>query len=82
MIESRPVTVEGRILGVVLTHQLGWNLIATDPLVGDLHGRIFPSQVEASRIVGLVFARARALPAHPPGLRPLPALRIIDGDGG
>lgn len=80
MIETRPVIVEGRVLGVVVTNQAGWYFIAADPLVGDLHGQIFPDPDEARRIAGLVLARARALPPGVPILRQPPVLRIVDGD--
>ncbi|MDO9708025.1 hypothetical protein [Paracraurococcus lichenis] len=72
---SRPIEVEGRFLGVAVTHAAGqagpaWRFIATDPVVEDLDGASFPSPAEAQRVAGLVVQRSR----QPAGIlrRPLP----------
>lgn len=61
---SRPIEVEGRFLGVAVTHATGskgptWRFIATDPVVEDLDGFTFPSPAEARRVAGLVVQRSR-----------------------
>ena len=64
---SRPIEVQGRFLGVAVTHvaetqgqppQAHWRFVATDPAVEDLDGAAFPSPAEAQRVAGLVFARS------------------------
>ncbi|MEN0074617.1 MAG: hypothetical protein AAGC69_09545 [Paracraurococcus sp.] len=65
---SRPIEVEGRFLGVAVTHvsesqaqpqTTHWRFVATDPVVEDLDGAAFPSPAEARRVAGLVLARSR-----------------------
>ncbi|NOG70281.1 hypothetical protein [Roseicella sp. DB1501] len=61
---SRPIEVEGRFLGVAVTHvsesqAQHWRFVATDPVVEDLDGAAFPSPAEARRVAGLVLARSR-----------------------
>ena len=82
MIRTDPVVVEGRLLGIVVAHQAGWHFIAADPVVGDLHGQIFPHPDEARRIAGLVLTRGRALPPTLPVLRPAPTLRLVSDEDG
>jgi len=56
---SRPIEVQGRFLGVAVTHAAAWRFIATDPVVEDLDGATFPSPAEAQRVAGLVMQRSR-----------------------
>ncbi|MBK1656659.1 hypothetical protein [Paracraurococcus ruber] len=65
---SRPIDVQGRFLGVAVTHVadhggLAWRFVATDPLLEDLDGATFPSPAEAQRVAGLVLARSTGRPA-------------------
>ena len=81
MIRSRPIVVEGRFLGAVISQVEGWSFIATDPVVADLQGKRFPTPAEAARIAGLVLERSRQAPPQPPVLRPLPTpLRLVAKD--
>ena len=78
MSRTRPVVVEGQLLGAVLPLADGWSFIAADPVVADLHGGLSPSPEEATRIAGLVRDRARMLPTSRLALRS-PALRVVRG---
>lgn len=62
---SRPIEVEGRFLGVAVTHASAWRFIATDPLVEDMDGASFPTPAEARRVAALVATRNRRLPVPP-----------------
>lgn len=61
---SRPIEVQGRFLGVAVTHAAAWRFVATDPVVEDIDGATFPSPGEAQRVAGLVLARHRARPGE------------------
>lgn len=65
MLASRPIEVQGRFLGVAVTHETAWRFVATHPSVGDIDGATFPSPAEAKRVAGLVLARSG-------GVRPAP----------
>jgi hypothetical protein len=65
MQNSRPIEVDGRFLGVAVTHAAAWRFIATDPVVEDLDGACFPTPAEALRVARLVEQRNRRLPARP-----------------
>ena len=59
---SRLIEVQGRFVGVAVTHTAGafgplWRFVATDPVVEDLDGVTFPSPSEAQRVAGLILAR-------------------------
>jgi len=73
------VVVEGQFLGAVVPLADDWSFVAADPVVADLHGGLFPSPEEATRIAGLVRDRARMLPTSLPVLRPPPARRVVRG---
>lgn len=60
---SRPIEVQGRFIGVAVTHAAAWRFVATDPVVEDLDGTTFPSPAEAQRAAGLVLARNTTRPA-------------------
>ena len=59
----RPIEVQGRFLGVAVTHAAAWRFVATDPVVEDIDGATFPSPSEARRVAGLVLARNSGHPA-------------------
>lgn len=59
MIQSRPITENGQMLGVATTGDAGWLFTALDPRVEDLHGSSFSSPAEAERVALLVLARGR-----------------------
>lgn len=54
---SRTIEVQGRFLGVAVSHANAWRFIATDPLVEDIDGVTFPTPAEAQRVAGLVIGR-------------------------
>lgn len=56
---SRPIEVQGRFLGVAVTHATAWRFIATDPAVEDIDGATFQSPAEALRVANLVLNRNR-----------------------
>jgi hypothetical protein len=58
MLASRPIEVQGRFLGVAVTHETAWRFVATHPSVGDIDGVTFPSPAEARRVAELVLARS------------------------
>ena len=58
MLASRPIEVQGRFLGVAVTHEAAWRFIATHPAVGDIDGATFPSPAEAKRVAELVLVRS------------------------
>ncbi|MDO9713411.1 hypothetical protein [Paracraurococcus lichenis] len=65
---SRPIEVQGRFLGVAVTHAAeqggkAWRFVATDPLLEDLDGATFPSPAEVQRVAGLVLARSSGQPS-------------------
>ncbi len=58
MIQSFPITLAGRILGVaVAAEATGLTFMALDPRLDDLHGARFPSLAEARRVAALVLDR-------------------------
>lgn len=57
MLASRPIEVQGRFLGVAVTHETAWRFVATHPSVEDIDGATFPSPAEAKRAAELVLAR-------------------------
>lgn len=63
---SRPIEVQGRFLGVAVTHATAWRFVATDPVVEDLDGATFASPAEAKRVAGLVLARNSSRPLAGP----------------
>lgn len=70
MIQSRPIDVDGRFVGVAVNTASSWHFVAIDPVLDDLHGAHFASTEEAARVARLVLQRARGLPAQ--GGLPLP----------
>ena len=55
---SRPIEVDGRFLGVVVTHATAvWRFVATDPAVEDIDTATFASPAEAERVARLVLLR-------------------------
>jgi len=66
MQSSRPIEVQGRFLGVAVTHATSWRFIATDPLVEDIDGATFDSPLEAQRVAGLVYGRNTRRPLSQP----------------
>ena len=63
MINSRPLDIDGRFVGVAVFSPQAqaslWRFLAVDPLVDDLDGATFASPAEAQRVAGLVLARNR-----------------------
>ncbi|WP_203076607.1 hypothetical protein [Falsiroseomonas ponticola] len=58
MIESRPIDIDGRFVGVAVNASLSWHFVAIDPVLDDLHGTHFASAEEVARVARLVLARA------------------------
>jgi hypothetical protein len=65
MIQSRPVEIDGRFVGVAVNASTDWHFLALDPVLEDLHGAHFPSAEEVARVARLVHCRARG-PQHRP----------------
>lgn len=59
MIQSRPVEVDGRFVGVAVQASAQWHFVALDPALEDLHGACFASPAEVAEMARLVAARAR-----------------------
>ena len=56
---SRPISVEGRFVGVAVARETDWLFLATDPGLEDMEGMAFPDPVEATRVARLVVLRGR-----------------------
>jgi hypothetical protein len=69
MLVSRPIEVQGRFLGVAVTHETAWRFVAVHPSVGDIDGATFPNPAEAKRVAALVVARGEGLPPAAGGAR-------------
>jgi hypothetical protein len=66
MIQSRPVDVDGRFVGVAVQSSAQWHFVAVDPVLEDLRGACFPSARAAEETARQVLARARrTLPPAP-----------------
>jgi len=61
MIQSRPVEVEGRFVGVAVQASALWHFVAVDPALEDLHGTWFPSAPAAEDAARQMLARQRRL---------------------
>jgi hypothetical protein len=59
MIQSRPVEVDGRFVGVAVQASAQWHFVAVDPALEDLHGCWFPNPSAAEAMARQVLARAR-----------------------
>lgn len=68
MIQSRPLEVDGRFVGVAVLASACWHVVAVDPALEDLHGACFASAAEAQAMARELLARARRPP--PPPRRP------------
>jgi len=56
---SRPISVEGRFVGVAVARETDWLFLATDPVLEDLEGTAFPDPAEAMRVARIVLMRGR-----------------------
>ncbi len=65
MIQSRPIDIDGRFVGVAVNASINWHFVAVDPLVEDLHGARFPSAEELARVARLVLQRSRGAQSQP-----------------
>ncbi len=57
MIQSFPIALSGRIVGIAVAADSGLTFMTLDPRLDDLHGARFPSEGEARRVAALVLAR-------------------------
>lgn len=57
MRQSRPIVDGASLIGAAVTGDRGWQFVALDPRLDDIHGAAFPSAEEAERVARLVFAR-------------------------
>lgn len=64
MIESHPIDIDGRFVGVAVNSSLSWHFVAVDPVLDDLHGTHFTSAEEVARVARLVLARATTRRPH------------------
>lgn len=69
MIQSRPIEIDGRFVGIAVNASANWHFVAMDPVLEDLDGAHFPNPQEMTRVARTVLARARG--AHQ---APLPFL--------
>jgi hypothetical protein len=58
MIQSRPIEIEGRFVGVAVNASAAWHFVAMDPVLEDLDGAHFPNPQEMARVARAVLARA------------------------
>jgi hypothetical protein len=65
MIQSRPIEIDGRFVGVAVHASADWHFVAVDPLVEDIHGRHFASPEDVARTARLVLLRARSAAPQP-----------------
>lgn len=56
---SRPISVDGRFVGVAVAREADWMFLATDPGLEDLEGMTFSDPAEAARVARLVVMRGR-----------------------
>lgn len=61
MLASRPISVDGRFVGVAVAREKDWLFLATDPVLEDLEGAAFPNPAEAARVARLVLMRGLGL---------------------
>ncbi|MFC7737120.1 hypothetical protein ACFQX4_14985 [Roseomonas sp. GCM10028921] len=61
MLASRPISVDGRFVGVAVAREKDWLFLATDPVLEDLEGAAFPNPGEAARVARLVLMRGLGL---------------------
>ncbi|MBB5692685.1 hypothetical protein [Muricoccus pecuniae] len=61
MLASRPISVDGRFVGVAVAREKDWLFLATDPVLEDLEGAAFPDPSEAARVARLVLMRGLGL---------------------
>lgn len=59
MLASRPISVDGRFVGVAVAREKDWLFLATDPVLEDLEGAAFPDPAEAARVARLVLRRGQ-----------------------
>ncbi|MGG5821121.1 hypothetical protein [Falsiroseomonas sp. HW251] len=59
MIQSRPIEIDGRFVGVAVNASADWHFVAVDPLLDDLDGVHFPSPEEMARVARQALNRAR-----------------------
>jgi hypothetical protein len=81
MLASHAIDVQGRFIGVAVTHALAWRFVAVHPSVEDIDGATFPSPAEARRVAEVVFARNHRLPSAPafsPPARSAPARSTME----
>ena len=71
MLASHPIEVQGRFLGVAVTHAQAWRFVAVHPSVEDIDGATFPSLAEARRVAELVLHRNHRLPSASASSAPL-----------
>lgn len=64
MIESRPVDIDGRFVGIAVNASADWHFVSVDPRLDDIHGVHFASPEEVTRVARLVLQRSRAVRPH------------------
>jgi hypothetical protein len=65
MIQSRPIDIDGRFVGVAVNASANWHFVAVDPLVEDLHGARFASPEDVARVARLLLQRSRSAQSQP-----------------
>ncbi|MDB5317859.1 MAG: hypothetical protein JWO26_3359 [Rhodospirillales bacterium] len=64
MIQSRPISAGGHLIGVAAQTDREWHLIAIDPRIEDLHGSRYADAQQAERMAQRVYARETAAAAN------------------
>jgi len=65
MIQSRPIDLNGRFVGVAVNASTDWHFVAIDPVLDDLDGARFASPEEMTRVAQAVLTRSQRQPALP-----------------
>lgn len=58
MIQSRPIDIDGRVVGVAVNASSDWHFVSADPRLDDIHGSRFANPDEMTRVARLVLQRS------------------------
>lgn len=65
MIQSRPIDLNGRFVGVAVNASNDWHFVAVDPVFDDLDGARFASPEEMTRVAQAILTRSQRQPGLP-----------------
>ncbi|MCQ4158345.1 hypothetical protein NON00_00190 [Roseomonas sp. GC11] len=66
MIRSRPVEIDGRLVGIAIAQDGAWRFHATDPAASAAEGQTFPGLPEMQRRVHAAVIESRLPPLRRP----------------